>query len=207
MNLGISTKPLNPAAIKAVRKQIDEVVQRADDYRDWMFSHQLEFSGGIPADFIIFDMDIDPNEEGDIDTFEFWFVRSPDQEFLAKTKPFFDMTQDDSGREPYWKISMSKEQFSNSSALNELLSWIFEDFEKIGLVFESETHLKEFESHFEILLTHRFTGEFEEIEDQPKSGGRKAAAATAAGFFIAYREEVSYSADEEGDSDFEFPEF
>jgi hypothetical protein len=206
MILGISTKPNNPKAIKAARSQIDEVVARADDYRDWMFNHQLEFSGGIPGDSIIFDMDIEPGEDGDVDTFEFWFTRSPDQAFLAHTKAFFEMIKDTSDNGDYWRISMTKEQFSNSEMLSELLNWIFEDWKKIGLVFESEDDLDDFESNFELLLPHRFTGDFEDLEVHAKSGGKKAAAAAVTGFTIAYKEEVTYSADDE-DSGFEFPEF
>ena len=208
MILGISTKPINPTAIKVVRKQIDEVVKRADDYRDWMFSHELEFSGGIPGDSIFFEMDIDPREEGDVDTFVFWRTRSPDKHFLRHTKPFFDMNKEDSGGFSFWRISMTKEQFSNSNALNELLSWIFEDWIKIGLVFETEDNLKEFESDFKVFLPHRLAGEFEEIEVGAKLGGKKtAAAATVTGFFIASKKEVDYSADEQDDSGFEFPDF
>lgn len=103
---------------------------------------------------------------------------------------------------------MTKEQFSNSKLLNELLSWLFEDWDEIELRFANEEELEAFEELFDILMPYGLTDDTtQETESSSKSWGKKGAAAAATtGFFVAYtEEEVSYADDD--DSGFDFPEF
>jgi hypothetical protein len=205
MLLDRATKPINPGSIKAVRKQIDEIVSRADGYRDSEMYNSCIFSTGLGDDWVVFTMDIEPTTDEDIDTFEFETRREPDKRFLNHTKSLFDMSKEESEIGKFWKISMSKKQFSNSKLLNELLSWLFEDWEDIELFFDSEDDLEWFEESFEVLIPYRFPDIEQEDEPTSKSGVKKAAA-TATGFFVAYKtEEVSYA--DNDDSDFDFPEF
>jgi hypothetical protein len=201
------TRPRNPNAIKALRKQIDEIVSRADAYRDFKFIHWVDLSAGFGNDWGSFTMDIDPTPDGDIDTFEFETRRKPDKKFLNHTSNYFSVPREKSRNGECWKIIMTKEQFSNSKLVNELLNWLYEDWENVELLFESEDHVDEFEESFEILIPYRIIGEDLETGSNSKSWGKKGAAAAATtGFFVAYKEEeVSYADDD--DSGFDFPEF
>jgi hypothetical protein len=201
------TKPRNKQAIKAVRRQIDEIVSRVNDYRFSMVSHSISFTQGIPGDELVFYMAIDIDPEGSEDRFEFWFTREPDGRFLNNNKNLFAMSLESSEPNDYWQISISKEQFLTPDLFDELLSWIFEEWKTVDLLFETEDDVEEFAAKFEIILPYRIYGSEYDIEPSPKSGGKKAAAAaTATGFFVAYtEEEVSYADDD--DSGFDFPEF
>lgn len=206
MLLDRQTNPVNPKAIKAVRKQIDEIVTMADEYRDFAMLHNVGFSdgGGNGLDFT---MDIEPSTGEDIDTFEFETSRKPDKKFMAHTSGLFDISTVDTEHGVFWKISMTKEQFSNSKLVDELLNWFFEDWKSIKLLFVSEEDLDEFEEMFEMVLPYIVMTREEEERPRAKSGGKKAAAAaaTTTGFVVAYsEEEISYADD---DSGFDFPEF
>jgi hypothetical protein len=206
MLLDRQTNPINPKAIKAVRKQIDEIVTMADEYRDFAMLHMVGFSDGL-GNGLDFTMDIEPSTDEGIDTFEFETSRKPDKKFMDHTSSFFDISKVDSEHGEFWKISMNKEQFSNSKLIDELLNWFFEDWKNIKLLFVSEEDLDEFEEMFEVFLPYIVISGEEEEKPIAKSGGKKAAAAAATtGFVVAYtEEEVSYADDD--DSGFEFPEF
>ena len=203
------TRPRNPSAIKALRKQIDEVVSRADDYRDFKFSNSVFLSAGFGKEWAWFTMDIEPAPDGDIDTFEFESWRKPDKKFLNHTSSYFSVSKRKSKElGEIWKISMTKEHFSNSKLLNEFLSWFFEDWDEIELRFANEEEIEEFEEYFDVLIPYRLDDEIsQETQSNSKSWGKKGAAAAATtGFFVAYtEEEVSYADDD--DSGFDFPEF
>lgn len=208
MLLDRQTNPINPKAIKALRKQIDEIVKMADYYRDFKFDHNVMLWAGMGSDWAWFTMDIDPTPDGDIDTFVFESERKPDKNFISHTSGFFSVSKEKWKTTEVWKISMTKEQFSNSKLLNELLSWLFEDWDEIELRFANEEELEAFEELFDILMPFGLTDDTtQETESSSKSWGKKGAAAAATtGFFVAYtEEEVSYADDD--DSGFEFPEF
>jgi hypothetical protein len=208
MLLDRQTNPINPKAIKAVRKQIDEIVTMANEYRDFEMYHNVFFSAGPGEDWAAFTIDIEPTTDEDIDTFEFQTKRKPDKKFLNNNSSHFEVSLEKSKNGDFWKFLMTKEQFSNSKLLNELLSWLFEDWEDIDLLFESEDEVDEFEQSFELLMTYRIIGQDQETESSSKSWGKKgaAAAATTTGFVVAYsEEEVTYADDD--DSGFDFPEF
>jgi hypothetical protein len=210
MLLGGQKTPRNPRAIKELKKQMTELVERAEDYRDFKFYHLFDVTSGKPGDNITFCMDIDIAETGeDIDTFEFWFVPEPDRDFLARTKGLFTYFEDKTENGTFWKIFLTKAQFSNDQLVDELLVHLFGDWPRIELLFESDEALEEFESHYEVILPYRFHGEFEEdhLPNKLRGAGTAAAAGTT-GYFVAYQyeEEVTY-AEEDDSSGFEFPEF
>jgi hypothetical protein len=176
MLLHTQTNPINPKAIKAVRKQIDEIVTMADEYRDFAMLHMVGFSDG-QGNGLDFTMDIEPSTDEDIDTFEFETSRKPDTKFMDHTSNFFDISRVDSEHGEFWKISMSKEQFSNSKLVDELLNWFFEDWKNIKLLFVSLGDLDEFEEMFELFLPYIVISREEEEKPRAKSGGKKAAAA------------------------------
>ena len=202
------TRPRNPSAIKALRKQIDEIVTKVDYFRDFKFGQEVLLWAGLGNHWAWFMMDIDVTPEGDIDTFEFETGRKPDKKFLNHTSSYFSVSSQKSRVGEVWKISMTKEQFSNSKLLDELLGWLFEDWDEIELRFANEEELEEFEELFDVVIPYRLTDDtIQETESSPKSWGKKGAAAAATtGFFVAYtEEEVSYADDD--DSGFDFPEF
>lgn len=208
MRLGKSLSPKNPQAIKQARRQIDEVVTKAEDYKDWKFNHQLEFWDKDRV--MIFDMDIDPQEEGDVYTFEFWLTRAPDRNFLDQTRGLFDMKNDKSEHGDNWTVTMTSEQFSNPGVLDELLGWLFEEWTEIELEFQSPDDFREFSSDFNVYLPYRFAGDIQNKSGETFSGGRAAstaAAATTTGYFVAYRSEEDFSESDGESSGFEFPEF
>jgi hypothetical protein len=206
MLLDRQTNPINPKAIKAVRKQIDEIVTMADEYRDFAILHMVGFSDGL-GNGLDFTMDIEPSTDEDIDTFEFETSRKPDKKFLNHTSSYFSVSKEKSKSGEIWKISMTAEQFSNSKLINELLSWLFEDWDKIELTFANEEELEEFEEFFDVLIPYRLSDDIsQEADSSSKSWGKKGAAAATTGFIVAYtEEEVSYADDD--DSGFDFPEF
>lgn len=207
MLLGNSLRPLNPQVIKQARRQIDEVVTKAEDYKDWLFSHQLEFWNEDRV--LIFDMDIDPQDDGDVYTFEFWLTRAPDRNFLEKTQQLFSMRNDKSDYGDNWTITMTAEQFTSTGLLDELLSWLFEDWKDIELEFESPDAFRDFSSNFNVYLPYRFAGNIESQSGGAFSGGRAAtaAAATTTGYFVAYSYEEGVTEADGDSSGFEFPEF
>jgi hypothetical protein len=207
MLLDRQTNPINPKAIKAVRKQIDEIVSKGDYFRDFKFSNWVFLSAGFGKEWASFSMDIDPTPDGDIDTFEFASGRKPDKKFLNHTSSYFSVSKEKSKSGEIWKISMTAEQFSNSKLINELLSWLFEDWDKIELTFANEEELEEFEEFFDVLIPYRLSDDIsQEADSSSKSWGKKGAAAATTGFIVAYtEEEVSYADDD--DSGFDFPEF
>lgn len=207
MLLGKSLSPKNPQAIKQTKRQIDEVVTKAEDYKDWKFSHQLEFWNEDRV--MIFDLDIDPQEDGDEYTFEFWLTRAPDQNFLDQTRGLFDMKNDKSEYGDNWTITMTAEQFLNPGLLDELLGWLFEEWTEIELEFQSPDDFREFSSDFGVYLPYRFAGDIQSKSGGAFSGGRAATAAAAAttGYFVAYSYEEEVSESDGDSSGFEFPEF
>jgi hypothetical protein len=209
MLLDRATRPKNTKAIKSLRKQIDEIFKMADHYRDFKFDHNVMLWGGKGGDWAWFTMDIDPTPEGDIDTFIFESQRKPDKKFINHASSLFSVSKEKWKLGEVWKISMTKEQFSNSNLLNELLSWLFEDWDEIELRFDNEEELEAFEELYDVLIPYGLNDDTsQETESSSKSWGKKgaAAAATTTGFFVAYtEEEVSYADDD--DSGFDFPEF